>query len=309
MNTDPDTAEIKGFDSPTSAPTSAEEAARWQIANRAFWENTPMRYDWKQSIAPVEFSAEFYQEIDERFLADACKFIPWKSIPFDALIDFETLKQKDVLEIGVGCGTHAQLLATHARSFTGIDLTNYAVNCTAIRMAVNNIDAKVLQMDAEKMAFADNSFDFIWSWGVIHHSANTRQVLSEMNRVLRPGGKATVMVYHRSWWNYYVLGGLFHGILRGQLFREKSIHRVLQRTTDGALARFYTAPEWRTETAGLFYNDRIGIYGAKSELFPLPAGRVKSFAMSLTPNGLSRLFTNTLRFGNFLVAEMTVTKG
>ena len=94
MNTDPDTADLKGFDSPTIAPTSAEEAARWQTANRAFWENTPMRYDWKQSIAPVEFSAEFYQEIDERFLSEARKIMPWKSIPFDALIDFDALKAK-----------------------------------------------------------------------------------------------------------------------------------------------------------------------------------------------------------------------
>ena len=34
------------------------------------------------------------------------------------------------------------------------------------------------------MEFADNSFDFIWSWGVIHHSADTQRVLREMHRVL-----------------------------------------------------------------------------------------------------------------------------
>ena len=197
-----------------------------------------------------------------------------------------------------------------ASSYTGIDLTDYAVSCTTKRMALNNIDAKIVQMDAEKMAFADNSFDFIWSWGVIHHSANTRQVLNEMNRVLRPGGKATVMVYHRSLWNYYVLGGLFHGICAASCFvRNRSIGCCNEIPTV-ALARFYTASEWRTETSGLFYNDRIRIYGAKSELFPLPAGKVKYVCDVVDARTAFRdLFTNTLRLGNFLVAEMTVTKG
>ena len=68
-------------------------------------------------------------------------------------------------------------------------------------------------MDAEKMDFADASFDFIWTWGVIHHSSNTRQILSEMSRILRPGGRAVVMVYHRSFLYYYVFNGFFRGVL------------------------------------------------------------------------------------------------
>ncbi|MBK7629849.1 MAG: class I SAM-dependent methyltransferase [Ignavibacteriales bacterium] len=43
------------------------------------------------------------------------------------MIDFESLKNKKVLEIGVGNGSHAALLAKYAKDFTGIDLTDYAI--------------------------------------------------------------------------------------------------------------------------------------------------------------------------------------
>jgi hypothetical protein len=47
------------------------------------------------------------------------------------------------------------------------------------------------------------------------------------------------MVYNRSLWGYYVVGGLIHGVLMGDLLKTRSLHRTVQRTTDGAMARFY----------------------------------------------------------------------
>src|SRR5206468_2314200 len=129
----------------------------------------------------------------------------------DPLIDFDQLQNKDVLEIGVGNGSHAALLARHSGSFTGIDLTDYAVESTSKRLKCFGLAGIVRQMDAEQMPFADRSFDFVWSWGVIHHSSDTRKILSEIARVLRPGGRAVTMVYHRNWWNYYLFGGLING--------------------------------------------------------------------------------------------------
>lgn len=138
----------------------------------------------------------------------------------------------------MGCGGHAQLLAEHAQSFTGIDLTDYAVKCTARRLELSGLNGRIVRMDAEEMAFENNSFDLVWSWGVIHHSANTENVLREIHRVLRPHGIAITMVYHRSVWNTYVRGALFYGILRGEFLRTRSLHRVVQGATDGALARY-----------------------------------------------------------------------
>lgn len=297
--------EVKGFNSPTELPQDASQDIEWQERNRQWWENHPMRYDWKQSIAHEEFSPEFYQEIDQRFFASARQFMPWQKIPFDPLIDFAQLANQDVLEIGVGNGSHAQLLASHAKSYTGIDITEYAVKSTTKRMECFGLkSARIIRMDAEHMNFSDDSFDYIWSWGVIHHSADTAQILGEMRRVLRPGGTAVTMVYHRSVWNYYVISGFLRGFLRGDLWRIGSVHKILQHYTDGAIARFYSINEWRTLVQQYFDCQKIFVVGARAELFPLPGGKIKDILMARFPGGLCRFFTNRCRFGGFLVSVL-----
>ena len=293
----------EGFERPTELPHTSIQHDRWQAKNRSWWEAHPMRYDWKESVGHPEFSREFYQEIDRRFFTEAKKFMPWTKTPFESLIPFEGLAEQDVLEIGVGNGSHAQLLASHAKSFTGIDLTDYAVKSTSARMKCFGLRATIVRMDAEQMQFDDGSFDFIWSWGVIHHSANTEQILREMHRVLRPGGTAVTMVYHRNPWNFYVMSGLFHGLIRGEWFKTRSLHRIVQIHTDGAIARFYTIAEWRSLVAK-FFDVTIQIFGSKPELFPLPAGKFKNRMMALAPDRLTRLMLNQLRCGSFLVSTL-----
>ena len=297
----------EGFDNPTALPRSSDETKSWQDANRAWWENHPMRYDFSDGMTAAEFSREFYQEIDARFFSDARTFMPWSSIPFDSLIDFDRLGKKDVLEIGVGNGSHAQLISSFAHSYTGIDLTNYAVQSTTKRLELCQRDgykARIIRMDAEQMDFPDNSFDFVWSWGVIHHSANTQKILEEIHRVLRPGGVATTMVYYRNLWNYYIMGGLFAGVLKGSLFNTRSLHKTRQKFVDGAIARYYTIPEWRALASGLFDVEDVRIYGSKSELLPLPSGKIKNTVQSMIPDSIGRLLTNRCRMGMFLVSTL-----
>jgi ubiquinone/menaquinone biosynthesis C-methylase UbiE len=292
-----------GFSQPTALPATQDEQQEWQRANRTWWETHPMRYDWKDAIPGEEFSKEFFAEIDRRFFSAAELYAPWKKIPFDTFIDFNALRNKDVLEIGVGNGSHAQLLASHARSFAGIDLTGYAVKSTTERMRVFGLAATVRQMDAEQMQFPDNSFDFIWSWGVIHHSANTRKVLEEMRRVLRPGGEAVVMVYHRTIWEYYVQGAML-ALLSGQVFKPAALHSNIQRRTDGAMARYYKRAEWEQLVSDLFSVKDVRIYGKKTELVPIPAGKLKDRLVGSIPNGCSRFLTNTCGWGSFLVSTL-----
>jgi len=294
----------EGFSKPADLPRSADQQEQWQESNRSWWESHPMRYDFTDQLGLDEFSPEYYREIDRRFFASVRRFMPWSKIPFDPVIDFEGLRDKNVLEIGVGCGSHAQLLATHAKSFTGIDLTEYAIESTSKRLQGLNIDASIRREDAEKLPFEDGSFDFIWSWGVIHHSSDTRTILREMARVLRPGGRASVMVYHRSFWIYYFAAGFIRGILMGELFRTGSLNKTLQRWSDGAIARYYTTGEWQAEVAEFFDASSVRIFGEKVELFPLPAGRVKNFAMRLVPDAVSRFVTNNCKQGRFLFCTM-----
>jgi 2-polyprenyl-3-methyl-5-hydroxy-6-metoxy-1,4-benzoquinol methylase len=292
-----------GFESPTALPETKEQAAQWQQSNKAFWEKFPMRYDWNQEIQFTEFSKEYYLEIDRRFFESLEKFMPSTSVPFDYLVDFEGLREQDVLEIGVGSGIHAQLLASYCKSFVGIDITAHAVESTSRRMQVFGLKANIKKMDAESMQFEANSFDFVWSWGVIHHSSSTSAILQEIRRVLRPGGRAVIMVYHRNWWNYWVVTGLIRGVLLREL-RKRTLNEILQESSDGGLARFYTIREWRELVLPYFDVEDLLIFGQKSEMFPLPAGRVKDVIMFLTPNCMTRTLTNRLRLGGLLVSRL-----
>jgi 2-polyprenyl-3-methyl-5-hydroxy-6-metoxy-1,4-benzoquinol methylase len=226
------------FDDPKQLPDDEKQASSWQDANRSWWEEHSMRYDFHQDIESEEFSPEFYKEIDQRFFGLVWEFMPWARIPFDPLIDFESLKDKRVLEIGVGNGSHAALLAQHAGEYVGIDLTEYAVKSASTRLKLLGLPGEIRQMDAENLEFEDESFDYIWSWGVIHHSSNTENILKGMNRILKPGGTATTMVYHKSKWRYYMFAGLNNGILLGRYFRGKNTNQILQEVTDGAIARY-----------------------------------------------------------------------
>jgi SAM-dependent methyltransferase len=292
-----------GFDAPTQLPRNEEERESWRVANRAWWESAPMRYDWNEELAHSPGSEGYFREIDGRFLAAAQSFVPTQHIPFDAVIPYGELGTKDVLEVGVGQGTHAQLLASHARSFVGIDLTGAASRMTARRLALFGIPGAVVQMDAERMGFRDGSFDYVWSWGVVHQSADTRRVLAEIHRVLRPGGCCTVMIYYRSWWNYYV-SGLLRAASLGQWRKIARLHQVSQSATDGAIARYYKPGEWRAATRDLFAVDAMEIYGLKSDLVLLPPGRLKQFLVNLIPDVQAHFMTRHLRMGSLLVAHM-----
>lgn len=293
----------RGFSNPTALPVDGSQHQVWQQDNRNWWQQHPMRYDWDTSIPHPEFSKEFYIEIDRRFYSAVALFAPWETVPFDFLIDFDSLRAKDVLEIGCGNGSHGQLLATHAKSYTGIDLTDYAVKSTSTRMSLWGLNGTVLKMDAESMQFPDSSFDLIWSWGVIHHSANTQQIVKEMNRVLRPGGRAIIMVYYRSLWTYYMAGAVL-AILGGKFPSIDAIHKSKQLATDGAMARFYAPRDWRRLTSGLFDVQSIRIYGQKEALIFLPGGQFKESVLHLIPNALTRFLSTNCRMGSFLVSEI-----
>ena len=297
------TNKAAGFNTPTQLPADEEQRRLWQLANKTWWERTPMRYDWREDLVSDSGTKEYFQEIDERFFSSVRRFLPTRTLPFDSLISFEKLATQDVLEIGVGCGSHAQLLAPHTRSYVGIDLTAEATAKTRTRFALFNVPGKIVQMDAEAMEFPDNSFDFIWSWGVIHHSADTERILKEMHRVLRPGGTSTIMVYYRSWWSYHLFSFL-KAVLERKLPNHDRLWEARQQSIDGAIARYYTRREWE-DFAGRYFEVKTAVYGMSIEVIPLPHGRLKRILERLLPDRLARFLTHNLAMGSFLVAQMT----
>ena len=113
---------------------------------------------------------------------------------------FERGAGKDVLEIGVGAGTDHVQWARAGANLSGIDLTQEGVDLARERLALEGLDSNLQVANAESLPFDDDSFDIVYSYGVLHHSPNTAGCIREVHRVLRPGGTALIMVYNLYSW-------------------------------------------------------------------------------------------------------------
>jgi len=115
----------------------------------------------------------------------------------ESFAEFDRYFGKHVLEIGVGLGADHRRFAENGAITTGIDLTERAIEHTRTRLEHYGLRSDINLGDAEQLAFTNESFDLVYSWGVIHHSPDTSQVVKEIYRVLKSGGQAKVMIYHK----------------------------------------------------------------------------------------------------------------
>ena len=275
-----------------------------QKKNVNFWENNPMTYDWTED-KPKKIDLNFFETIDKRFTNSIQKIFDNEKYFIENFLKKKELKKLNVLEIGTGMGCHSEILSKNSKKFTGIDITITASKITKKRFKIKKIKGLIHKMDAEKLTFKNNTFDLIWSWGVIHHSSNTEKILNQIHRVLKPGGQAVIMIYYKSWWSYYVFGFFFYGILKRDFLRYKNIFDIINSHSDGAIARFYSINEWnfliKRNKLDIEYNK---IFGLKSDIFPIPKGKIKNLLISLTPSFIFKFLITKLSMGSFLVSSI-----
>jgi SAM-dependent methyltransferase len=160
---------------------------------RAFWQENPC--GTKFADAPPG-SRRFYELVEEH------RYKKEWHIPGAA--GFAQTKDLAVLEVGCGLGTDGAQFAKAGAKYTGIDLTDAAVDLAKRRFELFNLPGTFRVVDAERLDFPDNSFDLVYSHGVLHHTPDTAAAVREIHRILRPGGKAVVMLYHRDSYNYRI---------------------------------------------------------------------------------------------------------
>jgi ubiquinone/menaquinone biosynthesis C-methylase UbiE len=178
----------------------------------SYWSSRPQTYGTEDGkaqylandggVATVAIGdQEFFEKVDSTFYS-------WntplhveendKFIPFGKIFDYRSLTGEKVLEIGCGMGTMAMDWAKQGAVIYATDLSHVAVNQTKMRFKLFELKGNICLGDARRLPFEDNSFRYVYSWGVLHHSPNIKRSVEEIYRVLEPGGKVGLMLYNRN---------------------------------------------------------------------------------------------------------------
>lgn len=174
----------------------------------AFWNSNPCQSD----LSNAEDRRRYFEEISQNRYGRREWHVP-------TVAAFHEYAGKDVLEIGCGIATDGLEFAKKGAHYTGVDLTPASIEMARERFRLFDVPGRFEVANAEeKIPFPDESFDHIYSFGVIHHSPVPERIVHEMHRVLRKDGTFTVMLYNRSSINYYIeimfLRKLFRNVLR-----------------------------------------------------------------------------------------------
>ena len=128
-------------------------------------------------------------------------------------LDYAGAAGLDVLDVGCGQGIDLARYALAGAEPTGIDLTPDTLRSPVPTWRRSGWRGRSMLGDAERLSFDEASFDRVSSNGVLHHTPEIAGALREINRVLKPGGRATIIVYNRNSLHYWLHQVAVHGVL------------------------------------------------------------------------------------------------
>jgi glycosyltransferase involved in cell wall biosynthesis/SAM-dependent methyltransferase len=204
------------------------------------WDNDPCGSQYAETRVD---RIAFFNSVEQHRYGE---YGPW----MPDVMEFDRHAGKRVLEIGSGLGTDLAQFAKAGALVTDFDISKGHMDLARENFALRDLPADFVFGDAETMPFADGSFDLVYSNGVIHHIPQTQQVVGEIHRVLKPGGKAIIMVYRENSLQYW---RILHELgLRQGMLEDWSMHEIMSRSvemsTSGArpLVKVYTSRQLRT---------------------------------------------------------------
>src|SRR5262249_26185569 len=159
------------------------------------------------------------------------------------------------------------------------------------------LEGEIIEADAEALPFPDNTYDYVYSWGVLHHTPATALAVAEIRRVLKPGAEAGVMLYHRTSFLFLMTIGFQEGWVNlERLFLDPL--GLASRYGDGAREEGnphtwpVTRREVREELFQSFRNVEIRVLGA--DLPPILSGWKPRLGETMSKAALAAL---ARRFG------------
>ncbi len=128
-----------------------------------------------------------------------------ESVEFSsALHEYKVYKGRRVLDVGCGNGYVLSRYAREGAQVYGVDLTETGIVLCRRRFALSDLRGAFAVGSAEDLPYPDQTFDLVCSMGVLHHTPDTHKAVDEIFRVLKPGGRLIVMLYHRNSANFRV---------------------------------------------------------------------------------------------------------
>jgi ubiquinone/menaquinone biosynthesis C-methylase UbiE len=211
------------------------------------------------------------------------KYLQWRFSVHPLFKEFMKLwgKHDDHVILDYGCGPANDLVGflvyTKAKKVIGIDISEKALEFASRRLALHRIDPQRVELihisdSATTLPIDDNSVDYIYCEGVLHHTTSPEATLREFRRVLKPGSQACVMVYNCDslWLHLYVA---YDQMVLQNKFSGMNIYDAFAKTTDGEacpIARCYKAHEFistckdagfRAEyVGGYFWETEVNLY-------------------------------------------------
>lgn len=162
---------------------------------RSFWDKNPLC----ASIVPGEHgSAEWFERYDR--LREEIEPLDYSY----ALHEFRQFRGRRVLDVGCGNGYVLSKFAKEGALVSGVDVTPAGIAVTRKRFDMLGLEGDLRVADAQELPFEDGSFDCVTSMGVLHHVPDTEKAVSEILRVLKPGGRFIIMMYHRNSVQYQI---------------------------------------------------------------------------------------------------------
>ncbi|MCZ6800988.1 MAG: class I SAM-dependent methyltransferase, partial [Nitrospirae bacterium] len=158
-------------------------------AMKEYWDTHPIGVEcFEETVGSPEFFKK-YVEYYDAFLG-----YKWR------VFNYSKYRGHKVLEIGCGLGLDSVKFAQSGADLTCIDLSDTSVRLTRELLEQLKLKGQVLQGDCENLEFPDESFDVVYAYGVLMLPKNERKAMSEVFRVLKRGGEALVVLYHRRSW-------------------------------------------------------------------------------------------------------------
>lgn len=184
-------------------------------------------------------------------------------------------KHDDEVILDYGCGPGNDLVGflvnTRAKKVIGVDISQKALQFASKRISLHGIDPERVELirisdSSPQIPLKENYVDYIYTEGVLHHTSNPDEIIGELYRVLKPGGRACIMVYNQDsiWLHLYV--AYEQMILEGR-FAGMDVFQAFTRTTDTEecpIARCYQSEQFsamcqkkgfETEYAGGYFSN------------------------------------------------------